>query len=517
MDGAANFISANIKAGVWIYFITIVASGLISFIKEIPLNMVLESIIPHLMYSISAGLFFQFNMFLITMIARIGIDANLSAAKNTAAIILAPENTEGRISKVQGLLIESRGPQALIGEICHIETSWDVGVIQAEVVGLRDEIIQLIAYGKTACIGIGDRVIASGRRLEVMVSPKLLGRVLDAFGNLVDGKENIESSLRYPAMADPPDPLQRPRITKKISTGIRAIDGLLTAGCGQRLGILGGSGAGKSTLLGMIARNNSADVNVVVLVGGRSREINDFIEKYLGIEGLARSVLIVTPSNAPSIERLRGAYTATAVAEYFRDQGKDVMLLFDSVTHFARAQWDISLAAGKSLATGCYSPSVFVSISRLMERCGISEKGTITGFYTILVDGDDMDEQVSDTVRGSLDGYIILSQDLARKSHYPAIDVLSSNSRLASTVCGAETKKAVKALKQLKAFYTDAEDLINVGAYREGSDLRMDMAISKRDAIEKFLVQKVDEESSMTDTLRAMGEITGICIPDDEL
>jgi flagellum-specific ATP synthase len=336
--------------------------------------------------------------------------------------------------------------------------------------------------------------------------------VLDALGNPVDGKGNIESPLHYPAIAKAPDPLLRSRITKRISTGIRAIDGLLTVGCGQRLGIFGGSGVGKSTLMGMIARNNSADVNVVALIGERSREINDFIENDLGSEGLVRSVLIVSPSDSSPIERLRGAYTAIAVAEYFRDQGKDVMLLFDSVTRFARAQREIGLAAGEPPAASGYTPSVFDSIYRLLDRCGTSGKGrgTITGFYTILADEGDMDEPVSDTVLGILEGCIVLSRNLAREDHYPAIDVLRSSSRLASTVCGPETRKAAKALKQLMACYTDTENLINVGAYRGGSDPRIDATINKRDAIEKFLVQDVYEVSSMTDTLRAMEEITGI-------
>jgi len=285
----------------------------------------------------------------------------------------------GKVNKVQGILVESRGPQAIIGEICKIEVKGR-GTVLAEVVGLHDEFVQLMAFEETDGLEHGCRVIAQGSRLEVPVSDKLLGRVLDALGNPLDGKGEIESTVMYPALANAPNPMTRRRITERIITGVRAIDSLLTVGKGQRLGIFAGSGVGKSTVLGMIARNTNADVNVVALIGERGREVKEFIDNDLGPEGLARSVLVVTPSNSPPLARLRGAYVATAVAEYFRDQGKDVMLLFDSVTRFARAQREIGLA------------------------------GSITGFYTILVDGDDLDEPVSDTVRGILDGHIVLSR-----------------------------------------------------------------------------------------------------------
>jgi len=433
-----------------------------------------------------------------------------------------PIKCVGHIVSVQGLLIESRGPQAIIGEICRIELN-DLGPgggirpVPAEVVGLKGEIVQLMAYDEIDGIEVGCRVIASGSRLEVAVSPKLLGRILDPVGKPVDGKGDIESPLRYPAMASPPDPYRRPRITERVSTGVRAIDGLLPVGRGQRLGIFAGSGVGKSTLLGMIARNTSADVNVVALIGERGREVNEFIENDLGSEGLARSVIIVTPSNSPPLARLRGAYVATAVAEYFRDQGLDVMLLFDSVTRFARAQREIGLASGEPPATRGYTPSVFDSMPKLLERCGTSEKGTITGFYTILVDGDDMDEPVSDTVRGILDGHIVLSRDLAHRYHYPAIDVLSSISRLANTIAGDQTKRASGVIRRLMADYADSEDLINVGAYKSGSNPRIDQAIAKREDIERFLIQTVDEKSPVPETLAALGEIAGVEIPEQEM
>jgi len=436
--------------------------------------------------------------------------------------MIDPIKCIGHVTRVQGLLIESRGPQAVIGEICRIVLNkygpeGDQPVIHAEVVGLYDEIVQLMVYGEIGGIEIGCRVIASGACLEVAVSPKLLGRVLDPLGKPMDGKAPVESRVRYPALANSPDPYRRPRIKERLSTGIRAIDGLLAVGRGQRLGIFAGSGVGKSTLLGMIARNTSADVNVIALIGERGREVNEFIENDLGPEGLARSVVVVTPSNSPPLARLRGAYVATAIAEYFRDQGLDVMFLFDSLTRFARAQREIGLAYGEPAATRGYPPSMFDSMPKLLERSGTSEKGTITGFYTILVDGDDMDEPVSDTVRGILDGHIILSRNLAQRYHYPAIDVLGSISRLANTVSGSKTKEATGVIRRLMADYSDSEVIINVGAYKQGSNPKIDLAISKRDDIERFLIQAVEEKSPLSETLKELGEITGVEIPEEEM
>jgi flagellum-specific ATP synthase len=428
-----------------------------------------------------------------------------------------PIKCVGHVIKVQGLLIESRGPAAVIGEVCRIEAPKGRGLIGAEVVGLRNEVVQLMAYEETDGIEVGNRVVASGQRLEVAVSPKLLGRVLDSMGKPADGGGDIESLIRYPALGLPPDPLKRKRVSQRISTGIRAIDGLLAVGRGQRLGIFAGSGVGKSTLLGMIARNTNADVNVVALIGERGREVKDFIENDLGSEGLARSVLVVSPSNSPPLSRLRGAYVAAAVAEYFRDQGLDVMLLFDSVTRFARAQREIGLATGEPPATRGYTPSVFDSMPKLLERCGASDRGTITGFYTILVDGDDMDEPISDTVRGILDGHIVLSRRLAQRYHYPAIDVLGSVSRLAPAVSGPVSNKAAGYIRRLMAVYAEAEDLIDVGAYHAGSNPAIDEAVSKKKAIDDFLLQAVDERSSMAETLSVMGEIADMQIPAEEM
>jgi len=428
-----------------------------------------------------------------------------------------PIKCVGKISKVQGLLIESRGPQAIIGEICRIIAPKGKGQIKAEVVGLKDEIVQLMAYDETDGIEIGDKVIALGSRLEVPVSDKLLGRVLNALGDPIDDMGDIESSCLYPALTSAPDPLKRRRVTERITTGVRAIDGLLAVGKGQRLGIFSGSGVGKSTLLGMIARNTSADVNVVALIGERGREVKDFIEKDLGSEGLKRSVLIVTPSNSPPLARLRGAYVATAVAEYFRDQGKDVMLLFDSVTRFARAMREIGLASGEPPAQRGFPPSMFDSMPKLLERSGTSDKGSITGFYTILVDGDDMDEPVADTVRGILDGHIVLSRDLAQSYHYPAIDVLQSISRLAPAVSGQASRRAAGVMRRNMAVYDEKEVFITIGEYRQGSDPAVDEAIAKHGPIEEFLIQDIDEPSSLEQTLCAMSEITGVEIPEEEM
>lgn len=427
-----------------------------------------------------------------------------------------PIKCVGHVNRVQGLLLESQGPQAIIGEICRIDAPKGNGVIRAEVVGLRGDIVQLMAVDDTAGIEAGARVVASGERLMVPVSDKLLGRTLDAMGKPLDGKGDIESSIWYPALADPPDPLKRRRIRERITTGVRAIDGMLTVGKGQRMGIFAGSGVGKSTLLGMIARNTSAQVNVVALIGERGREVNDFIENDLGPDGLARSVIIVSPSSAPPLARLRAAYVATAVAEYFRDQGLDVMLLFDSVTRFARAQREIGLATGEPPATRGYPPSVFDSMPRILERCGTSDRGTITGFYTVLVDGDDMDEPIADTVRGILDGHMVLSRSLAQRAHYPAIDILQSISRLFPVVSGPVTRKAVSRIRRLMAAWEEAHELIEVGAYHAGSNPEVDEAIALRPGIEEFLIQEMDEPSPMRETLDKLAALAGMEIPEDE-
>ncbi len=435
----------------------------------------------------------------------------------TAVSETDPIKYTGVVSRVRGMLVESNGPQAVIGEVCQIVLSRGEAPVLAEVVGLDGTTVQLMSYSDIQGIEIGCLVIASGSVLTVPVGDMLLGRVVDALGKAADQGEEIHSSLHYPALASPPDPLKRKPISERIVTGIRAIDGLLAVGKGQRLGIFAGSGVGKSTLLGMIARNTNADINVIALIGERGREVVDFIENDLGPEGLKRSVVIVATSDQPPLARIRGAYVATAMAEYFRDQGRSVMLMFDSVTRYAKAQREIGLAIGEPPATRGYTPSVFENLPKLLERSGTSDKGSITGFYTVLVDGDDMDEPISDTVRGILDGHIILSRRLAQQYHYPAIDVLASVSRLANRVSGATTKKAAGYIRRLMAIYRESEDMINVGAYQKGSNPAIDEAMAHHDKIEEFLVQEVSDRAPIETTISTMGTVAEMEIPGEEL
>lgn len=422
----------------------------------------------------------------------------------------------GTVTRVRGMLIESHGPQSVIGEICHIIIPSTGESIAAEVIGLNQTTVQLMAFGETKGIEIGAKVVASGSILKVGVGKQLLGRVLDCMGKAADGKADIIPETFYPAIASPPDPMSRRSIKKRVVTGVRAIDSLLAVGDGQRLGIFAGSGVGKSTLLGMIARNTSADINVIALIGERGREVIDFIERDLGEEGLKHSVVVSATSDQSPLSRIRGAYTATAIAEYFRDQGKSVMLMFDSVTRFAKAQREIGLAIGEPPAQRGYTPSVFETLPKLLERTGTNQEGSITGFYTVLVDGDDMDEPIADTVRGILDGHIILSRNLAQSRHYPAIDVLASISRLANRVSGVETKKACDYVRRLMAVYAEQEDLITVGAYQKGSNPAVDEAIAMHDAINEFLEQEELEKITIEDTMRRLGELAGIDIPESE-
>ena len=428
-----------------------------------------------------------------------------------------PIKYTGVVERVTGILIESCGPQAVIGELCQILIPDRETDVLAEVVGLRGNVVQLMPCDDMEGIEVGCVVVATGAPLSVPVSQGLLGRVLDSLARPIDGKGTIGADALYSAHARPPHVLRRKRIAERIVTGIRAIDALTPVGKGQRLGIFSASGVGKSTLLGMIARNTSADVNVIALIGERGREVQEFIDHDLGPEGLARSVVVVSTSDTPPLARLKGAYVATAIAEYFRDQGKDVMLLFDSVTRFARAQREIGLSIGEPPATRGYTPSVFSVLPKLLERCGTSERGTITGFYTILVDGDDMDEPVSDNVRGILDGHIILSRRIAQRYQYPAIDVLDSLSRLAPRVATLPERQAAGVIRKILAVYSEAEDLINVGAYANGTNADIDLAISKIDAIRSFLAQAVEERVDIRDTLRRAGEIAGVAIPVEDI
>ena len=413
-------------------------------------------------------------------------------------------------------MIECNGPRSVIGEICTIHVDSLKTNVLAEVVGLEDNIIRLMAFGETRGIEIGSVVVASGHVLEVPVGKQLLGRVIDATGKPYDGKGEILPETYYPALNNPPNPMSRKSIDRRVVTGVRAIDSLLTVGKGQRLGIFAGSGVGKSTLLSTIARNTSADINVIALIGERGREVLDFIENDLGEEGLKRSVLVVATSDTPSIARLRAAYVATAIAEYFRDQGKDVMMLFDSVTRFAHAQREIGLATGEPPAQRGYPPSVFDMLPKLLERTGTNDKGSITAFYTVLVDGGDMDEPIADKVRGTLDGHIVLSRELAGKQHYPAIDMLTSISRLAKRVSGINTNKAVQRLKKWIALYSEQEDFIKLGVYQRGNSTEIDEAIEHHEELEDFLCQDTHEHLTIEDTLQRLSQVSGIEIPEEE-
>ena len=422
----------------------------------------------------------------------------------------------GHVSGVNGLEIESLGPRSVIGEMCSIRIPGQDEPLMAEVVGLDGTTVKLTAYGDTKGLEVGDEVVASGSVLRVPAGMSLLGRVIDATGKPCDGLGEIVPESYYPAIASPPDPMKRLPITRRITTGVRAIDSLLTVGKGQRLGIFAGSGVGKSTLISMIARNTNADINVIGLIGERGREVLDFINRDLGKEGLKRSVVICATSDQPSICRLRAAYVTTAVAEYFRDQGKDVMLMFDSVTRFAQAQREIGLANGEPPAQKGYPPSVFDMIPKLLERAGTNDKGSITAFYTVLVDGDDMNEPITDKVRGTLDGHIVLNRKLAQAYHYPAIDVLQSISRLSKRVTGKATQKACAKIRSLMATYAGNEMMITTGIYQKGNSPEIDEAVEKHQAIEDFLKQEEYEKCPMEETLKNLSELSGIEIPESE-
>ena len=409
----------------------------------------------------------------------------------------------GKVTKVVGLTIEAEGPETHIGALCHI-VSQQKEPILAEVVGFRDNNVLLMPIGDMSGIGPGNRVIATNSELQVGVGPKLLGRVLDGLGNPMDGKGPIEVEKYYPVNNTPPNPIKRPRINQVLPLGVKCIDGLTTVGKGQRLGIFAGSGVGKSTLIGMIARNTKADINVIALIGERGREVRDFLERDLGEEGLKRSVVVIATSDQPALIRLKGASVATAIAEYFRDCGNDVLLLMDSLTRFSMAQREIGLATGEPPVTRGYTPSVYAAMPKLLERSGTSDKGSITGLYTVLVDGDDMNEPITDTARGILDGHIVLSRQLAHRNHYPAIDVLASISRVMTDIADSEHKKAAAELRRNLAIYSDAEDHINVGAYVKGSNPDIDLSIKLNKGIIEFLTQDIFAKYSFPETVELL-------------
>jgi len=421
----------------------------------------------------------------------------------------------GKVKRVQGILVESIGPRAAVGEMCHILPEKGKPLL-AEVVAVRDEVVQLMSYDPLIGLETGDSVVASGSALSVAVGPDMLGRVLDSLGRPMDSKGPISVETHYPMFNKPPSPMERDPISRRIDTGIRAVDAIMPLGRGQRMGIFAGSGVGKSTLLGMVARNTSADVNVIALIGERGREVREFIESDLGEEGLKRSVIVVSTSDTPALARVRGAFTATAIAEYFRDQGKDVMLLFDSVTRFAMSQREIGLAIGEPPTTRSYTPSVFSLMPRLLERPGVSSKGTITGLYTVLVEGDDLDEPVADAVRGYLDGHIVLSRRLADRNHYPAIDILASLSRVAPRLMNPRTAEASSKIRRLISAYREKEDLIDVGAYVKGTDPEVDEAIDKKDVLNDFLIQGIAEHEEPSVIYSRAAEIAGLEAEEEE-
>lgn len=416
---------------------------------------------------------------------------------------VSPFLVKGRVKEVVGLVVRASLPEAWVGELCEIRNPRSRTPVKAEVVGFDSGDALLMPLGELANIGPASEVYPLGHGLTVPVGEELLGRVLNGLGEPMDTHLHGELRCResYPVAGAPPDPLRRQRVTKPLSIGVRAIDSVLACGEGQRVGLFAAAGVGKSTLLGMIARNTEADVNVIALIGERGREVRDFLEHDLGPEGMRRSVVICATSDQPSLVRLKGAYVATAVAEYFRDRGQKVMLMMDSVTRFARAQREVGLACGEPPARAGYTPSVFAELPKLLERAGNSDKGSITAFYTVLVAGDDMNEPVADEVRSILDGHIILSRDMAAREHYPAIDVLASVSRVMRAVSEAPHVRAANRLRETLAVYEKSRDLILLGAYEQGSDPRVDFAIRKVEAIEAFLKQRTDEKSEFGETV----------------
>ncbi len=414
---------------------------------------------------------------------------------------------KGKVVNVVGLTIESAGPDAKLGDLCRIIPDGEQGIapILAEVVGFKDKKTLLMPYDNVEGIGLGCIVENTGYPMTVKVSDALLGKILNGTGHPLNGEE--VSGIEYPVDAAPPAPMSRAIIDEILSLGVRAVDGLITIGKGQRIGIFAGSGVGKSTLMGMFARNTKADINVIALIGERGREVREFIERDLGEEGMKRSVVVVATSDRPALERKMAAKTATAVAEYFRDQGKDVLLMMDSLTRFSMAQREIGLASGEPPVTRGYPPSVYSEMPKLLERAGRDSRGSITGLYTVLVDGDDFNEPITDTARSILDGHIVLDRKLAHRNHYPAIDVLQSISRCMSQVADREHKKAAGKLRNVLATYNEAEDLINIGAYKSGSNPSIDYAISKIDKVNEFLCQETDEKVDYDESSRRMKEL----------
>ena len=415
----------------------------------------------------------------------------------------------GKVLNVVGLTIESAGPDARLADICYIHPEGDEGPgIMAEVVGFKDGRTLLMPYENTEGIGIGNLVENTGESLRVAVGDFLLGRTLDGLGRPAAGDVRIPpDAVTYSVEAPPPDPMSRAIIDTPLPLGVKAVDGLITVGAGQRIGIFAGSGVGKSTLMGMFARNTKAEINVIALIGERGREVREFIERDLGEEGMRRSVVVVATSDKPALERNKAAKTATAIAEYFRDQGRDVLLMLESLTRFCMAQREIGLATGEPPVTRGYPPSVYSELPKLLERAGRAASGSITGLYTVLVDGDDFNEPITDTARSILDGHIMLNRKLAHRNHYPAVDILQSISRCMSQVASKEHKKAAGKLKNVLATYNEAEDLINIGAYKKGSNPNIDYAVEKINATNEFLMQDVESKYTFEETVAMLEEL----------
>jgi flagellum-specific ATP synthase len=419
-----------------------------------------------------------------------------------------PIEASGQVTKVIGLVIEAHGPASRLGTVCDIYTRGQNHKIVAEVMGFRENRVLMMPVEDIQGIGPGSRVVAKQKKATIAVGPGLLGRVIDGLGKPIDGKGPVRVEYEYPIHTDAINPLLRKRIDKPLDLGVRAINGLLTIGCGQRIGLFAGSGVGKSVLLGMIARKTKADVNVIALIGERGRELNEFIDKQLGPKGLQRSVIVVATSDRLPLIRLRGAFIATTIAEYFRDQGQHVNLMMDSVTRFAMAQREIGLALGEPPTTKGYTPSVFTTLPKLLERTGTSNNsGTITGLYTVLVEGDDTNEPVADALRSILDGHINLNRDLAMQNHYPAIDILNSTSRVMDDIISPEHRDIANRFKDILATYRKAEDLINIGAYVKGSNAKIDYAIEMIEKINLYLRQDIDETASFDESLRLLNDL----------
>ena len=414
----------------------------------------------------------------------------------------------GKVLRIIGLVIEADGPEASIGDLCYIFNSMNEKPVFAEVVGFQEKKILLMPLGSMEGLKPGAIVTNTKESMKIKVGDMLLGRVLDGLGEPIDSKGDIKSNIYYSTSPKISNPLVRKPIDEVITLGIRSVDAFSTVGKGQRMGIFAGSGVGKSTTMAMMARNTDADVNVIALIGERGREVREFIEKTLGDDGLKRSVVVVATSEQPSLVKIKAAFVATTIAEYFRDQGKDVLFMLDSVTRIAMAQREVGLAIGEPPATRGYTPSVFALMPKILERTGTSDKGTITGLYTVLVEGDDFNEPISDTVRSILDGHIMLSRDLAHKNHYPAVDVLQSISRVMSEIATPEHKKAAGDLRNLLSVYNKNADLINIGAYVRGSDKNVDRAIRLMDDINSFLQQSINDKTNFDSTIKRLMEIS---------